>query len=103
MWNNIFPSKNFWKHILIIFTRYFVFQGELEKKRKIKNELNKIIFPKLMEKFKNVSDVIDFNELKIKYYDSYPITDEYKIRNSKNKEDLEILLNDFCKKEPLSC
>ena len=104
MWNNIFPSKNFWKHIIIIFTFYYDFGGDLE----IKNESdkkNKKFFPKLMEKFKNVSNVIDFKELKIKYYNSFRITknttNKQKIQNNKNKEDLEILLDDFCKKEPI--
>ena len=105
-WNNIFPSKNFWKHIIIISTRYYS-DEELEDERKIKNEDYKIIFCELMEKFKNVSNVIDFKELKIKYYNSFRITTnttnkEYKkIQNNKNKEDLEILLDDFCKKEPI--
>ena len=103
MWNNIFPSKNFWKHIIIISTRYF--GEELEDERKIKNEYYKIIFCELMEKLKNVSNVIDFKELKIKYYNSFRITknttNKEKIQNNKNKEDLEILLDDFCKKEPI--
>ena len=58
-----------------------------------------------METVKNVSDVIDYNELNIKFYNSYsPVKNEnQKIQNNKNKEDLEILIKDICQKEPLFC
>ena len=64
------------------------------------------MFSEIMKEFKNVSDVIDFKELKIKYYDLNPFVkddEDRKIQRKKDKEDLEILLDDFCKKEPLFC
>ena len=69
----------------------------------VRNEGNQFIFSKLMERIQNVSDMVDYKELKIKYYNSYsPLKNEkQEIKNNKNKEDLEILINDFCQKEPL--
>ena len=99
--HNIFP-KNFWKHLIIIFTRYWAPDEELENEKKFKNESFKLTICDIMGGFKNVSDVIDFEELKIKYYNSYsPDKKDKKIQNKKIKEDLLILLDDFCKKEPL--
>ena len=58
-----------------------------------------------MEKFKEISDCVDYKELKIKYYNSYSSikNEKQKIQNNKNKEDLEILLIDLCQKNPLFC
>ena len=39
--------------------------------RQSRDESNRIIFSKLMDKVKNVSDVINYKELRIKYYNSY--------------------------------
>ncbi len=71
--------------------------------KQIRDESNGKIFPGLTEKVKNVSDVIDYKELNIKFYNSYsPVKNEnQKIQNNKNKEDLEILKKDICQKEPL--
>ena len=105
-WHNIFPSKNFWKHLIIIFTRYWDKNGELENLKQKLIKSCKTRFSEIMEEFKNVSDVIDFKELKIKYYDLNPFVkgdEDRKIQKKKDKEDLEILLDDFCKKEPLFC
>ena len=73
--------------------------------RQSRDESNGIIFSKLMDKVKNVSDVINYKDLRIKYYNSYsPVKNEkQKDKNNKNKEDLEILLNDLCQKNPLFC
>ena len=97
-----FPSKNFWKQLIIIFTHCFNDQVDEEKMQKRK-EGWKRIFSNLMERVKNVSDIIDYKELNIKFYNSYcPQKNEReKIQNKKSKEDLEVLLNEFCKKEPL--
>ena len=105
-WHNIFPSKNFWKHLIIIFTRYWDKNGELENLKQKLIKSCKTRFSEIMEEFKNVSDAIDFKELKIKYYDLNPFVkddEDRKIQKKKDKEDLEILLDDFCKKEPLFC
>ena len=56
-----------------------------------------------MEKVKNVSKVITYDEIPKKYFNSYfPIKNEkQRNKNNKNKEELEKLLNYFCEKEPL--
>ena len=76
-----------------------------EEMRKSRDESNGIIFSLLMKKVKNVSDVINYKELKIKYYNSYsPVkTDKQREQNNKNKEDLENIITDLCHKEPLFC
>ena len=106
-YNQIFPLKRFWKHLIVIFTHHFSdpIGDTTEEMRKSRDESNGIIFSLLMKKVKNVSDVIDYKELRVKYYNSYsPVKNEkQKIQNSKNKEDLEILLNDLSHKEPLFC
>ena len=103
-YQHIFPFKGFWKHLIIIFSHYFdPFGDDLEEMVKARNESFQFIFSKLMERTQNVSDVVDYKELKIKYYNSYcPVKNEkQEIKNNKNKEDLEILINDFCQKDPL--
>jgi len=106
-YNQIFPLRRFWKHLIVIFTHdYSDPNGDTpEEMRQSRDESNSQIFSKLMDKVKNVSDVINYKELRIKYYNSYsPVKNEnQKIQNTKNKEDLEILLNDLCQKEPLFC
>jgi hypothetical protein len=106
-YNQIFLLKRFWKHLIVIFTHdYSDPNGDTpDEMRQSRDESNSLIFSKLMEKVKNVSDVIDYKELRIKYYNSYsPVKNEnQKIQNSKNKEDLEIILNDLSQKEPLFC
>ena len=95
--HHMFPFKSFWKHLIVIFTHY-----ENDDSEGLRGS-NNFIFSKLIERTKNVSDAIDYRELKIKYYNSYlPVKSEKrKIINNKNREDLEILINDFCQKEPL--
>lgn len=106
-YNQIFPLKSFWKHLIVVFTHDF---GDPngdppEERRKNKDESNGEIFSRLMEKVKDVSDIIDYKELKTKYYNSYsPVkTDKQKELNEINKADLEILLKEFCQVQPLFC
>ena len=58
-----------------------------------------------MEKVKDVSDVIDYKNLKFKYFNSYcPVKkDKQKEINEKNRDETEKLLDDFIKEEPLFC
>ena len=106
-YNQIFPLKRFWKHLIVIFTHEFGDpDGDSpEEMKKSRDESNGIIFTNLMERVKNVSDIIDYKQLRIKYYNSYsPVkNDKQRIKNNKNKEDLEILLNDLGQKDPLFC
>ena len=104
-YNALFPLRRFWKHLIVIFTHdYADPDGDSpEEMQQIRDESNGIIFSKIMNRVKNVSDVIDYKDLRVKYYNSHsPVkTDEQKIQNNKNKEDLEVLLSELCQTEPL--
>ena len=64
--NNSFPLKAFWKHIIIIFTHYFSDYDEEDEDvmRNNRDKLNCEIFSSIMNKIKNVSDIIDYKEIK---------------------------------------
>ena len=104
-YNTIFPLKEFWKHVLIIFTHYFQDPDgdDVEEMKKRSDSSNRNILIETMEKVKNVSDVISYNELQTKYFNSYcPVKNEkQKLKNNKNKEELEVILNYFYEKPPL--
>ena len=104
-YNTIFPLKNFWKHIIIVFTHHFADpDGDTEEEmKKGREKSNAEIFSKIMEKVKSVSDVIDYQNLTIKYFNSYsPIkTEKQKAKNKLVKNELEIEINKLCQKEPL--
>ena len=106
-YNKLFPLKRFWNHLIVVFTHVYPdpYGDSEEEKKKMRDESNGVIFSNLMEKVKDVSDVIDYKELNIKYYNSYsPIKNEkQRPLNNKNKEDIEILFKDLCSKPPLFC
>ena len=103
--HTIFPLKNFWKHIIIIYTHYCSDpDGDtLEEMKKIREKANGEIFSRLMNKVKEVSDVITYENLNIKYFNSYsPVKNEkQKNQNKLVKKELEIEINKLCQKEPL--
>ena len=104
-YNTIFPLKDFWKHVLIIFTHYFEDPDgdNIEEMKKQKDSSNRNILVEIMEKVKKVSDIISYNELQTKYFNSYcPVKSEkQKLKNNKNKEELEVFLNYLYEKPPL--
>ena len=105
-YNQIFPLKNFWKHLIVIFSHYFFEPNDKDSPEdimKIKDNVYSIIFNNLINKVKNISDVIDYKQIRFKYYNSYSHIKNNKQRNnnSKNKEELEIILNDISQEEPL--
>lgn len=106
-YNRIFPLRRFWNHLIVIFTHdYADPNGDSpEEMRQIRDESNGIIFSKLMNRVKDVSDVITYKELRIKYYNSYsPVKNNNQNKqNQKNKEDIEKLFNEFIQKDPLFC
>ena len=107
-YNKLFPLKRFWKHLVVIFTHHFADPDgdDIEEMKNNRDKSNGEIFTNLMNKVKKVSDVIDYKELKTKYYNSYnpPVkTNKQEIKNAKNKDDLEILLNELCLYQPLFC
>ena len=105
-YNTFFPFKRFWKHLIVVFTHSYDDPDtdvSLEKIRNSRDQANEIIFSKLMEKVKEVSDPISYKEIKVRYYNSYsPVkNDKQRLLNEKNKEDIEKLFDDFISKEPL--
>jgi GTPase Era involved in 16S rRNA processing len=104
-YNKIFPLKNFWKHILVVFTHYFADpDGDSEEEmKKIKDQSNKKIIGQIMDSVKEVSDVINYNDLNTRYLNSYcPVkNNRQKEKNKKNKEEIEDLLDQISQKEPL--
>ena len=105
-YNTFFPFKRFWKHLIVAFTHSYDDPDtdvSLEEIRNSRDEANEIIFSKLMEKVKEVSDPISYKEIKVKYYNSYSPgkNDKQRLLNEKNKEDIEKLFDDFISKEPL--
>ena len=106
-YNRIFPLRRFWNHLIVVFTHNFADpNGDSEEEmRQSRDESNGVIFSKLMDRVKDVSDVIMYKELRIKYYNSYsPVkNNNQKEQNEKNKEDIEKLLNELIQKDPLFC
>jgi GTPase Era involved in 16S rRNA processing len=107
-YNTLFPLKDFWKHVLVIFTHYYQDPNgdDVEEMKKEKDSSNKDILMQIMEKVKNVSDVISYDELQTTYFNSYwPLKEEKKKiqqdTNNKNKEELEVFLNYLYEKQPL--
>ena len=85
-YNTVFPLKNFWKSLVIVYTHFFADPNEDEDEEDMKKSRsisNGQIFEQIMEKVKGVSDVISYNDLKIKYCNSYS---EAKNNNKKKKE-----------------
>lgn len=72
-YNKVFPLRRFWKNLIVIFTHHFADpDGDDEEEMRMKrDESNKEIFSKIMDKVKNVSEVIEYNSLKIRYFNSY--------------------------------
>ena len=104
-YNELFPLRRFWKNIIIIFTHNFGDpDGDSKEEMKAQRDIsNGIIFSKIMDKVKNVSDVIKYNELKIKYFNSYsPTKNDNQIKkNIIVRDELEKELNLLCETEPL--
>ena len=104
-YNKTFPLKRFWKSLIVIYTHYYGDEdGESKEEiKELRDETNSEIFSKLMEKVKNVSDVIEYKDLKIRYFNlaSKPKTEKQKLNNIKYRDELEILLDELSKDEPL--
>ena len=91
--------------LIVIYTHYYGDEdGESKEEiKELRDETNSEIFSKLMEKVKNVSDVIEYKDLKIRYFNlaSKPKTEKQKLNNIKYRDELEILLDELSKDEPL--
>ena len=104
-YNEIFPLKKFWQNLIVIFTHHFADpDGDDEEEMKSnRDKSNGEIFCKIMNKVKNVSDVIDYKGLKIKYFNSYSPekNKKQKEKNVKVRDELEIVLDKLIQSEPL--
>ena len=97
-YNKIFSYKNFWKILVIIYTHFYKDPNEDEKIEQIRNsrrESNKDLFCKLMEKIKDVSDIIPYEDLNIKYLNSFsePKSDKMEKNNEKTRKVLFQIFN----------
>ena len=104
-YNQLFPLRRFWKNLIVIFTHHFADpDGDTENEmRENRDKSNGKIFSNIMDKVKEVSDVIDYKELRVKYFNSYsPVkNDKQKNKNIIVRDDLEIDLDYLTKTEPL--
>ena len=105
-YNRIFPLKNFWQNLIVIYTHFYSDPNEdddEEEMIKKRSESNGKIFERLMEKVKDVSDVISYDDLKKKYFNSYSAPNNNKKRkiNDKNREELELIFDELIKSGPL--
>ena len=107
-YNTLFPLKNFWKSLVVVYTHFFSDPNEDQDEEQMKKERsisNGEIFEKMMEKVKNVSDVISYNDLKIRYFNSYSEVDKKKKKksNERTRNELESIFEEFSKNPPLFC
>ena len=73
--NKYFPFKSFWKQILVIFSHCYIAPDDPDIDKIDENIRS--IFSNIMIKLKDVSDVIDYKKIKIKYFNSYfPVRNE---------------------------
>ena len=91
-YNALFPMKDFWNRIILIFTHYYG-DPEGDTKEEIEERSTKCftkIMKIIMEKIKNISDPIEFENLKRKY-----INISSKIKNQKQKKNNELIRKDL--------
>ena len=105
IYNKLFPFKRFWKNIIIIYTHYYSDPNGDTKEEIINKryESNKMIFERIIKSTQNSSDIIDYKDLCIRYFNSfYPVKNSIQENNNlKVKEQIEVILNEFYNKEPL--
>ena len=103
--HKIFPLKNLWKKLIIIYTHYYCSPDfeTLEEKKNEQIDSNKEKFSNLMEKVKDDSDIIDYDKIKVKYFNNHWPSKNIKQQNQneQNRKELELLINEFSEKEPL--
>lgn len=107
-YNTLFPLKNFWKSLVVVYTHFYSDPNEDQDEEEMKTERsisNGEIFEKMMEKVKNVSDVISYNDLKIRYFNSYsePNNKKKKKSNDRTRDELEVIFDEFIQNPPLFC
>jgi GTP-binding protein EngB required for normal cell division len=68
-YNSLFPLKDFWNHLIIIFTHYYG-DPDGDSKEEIKEKSHKILsqlFITIMNKVKDISDPVNFENLNRQY------------------------------------
>ena len=105
-YNTLFPLKNFWKSLVVVYTHFFSEPNEDEDEEEMKAQKtisNGEIFEKIMEKVKDVSDVISYKDLKIRYFNSYSEANNKKKKksNDRTREELEVIFEELSKNPPL--
>ena len=108
-YNTLFPLKNFWKSlvvVVVVYTHFFSEPNEDEDEEEMKAQKtisNGEIFEKIMEKVKDVSDVISYKDLKIRYFNSYSEANNKKKKksNDRTREELEVIFEELSKNSPL--
>ena len=91
-YNAIFPLEEFWNRIILIFTHYYG-DPDGDLKEDIRERADKIlseIINKIMEKVKNVSKPIKFENMNKKYINIYS-----KAKNEKQKKNNLLIRNDI--------
>ena len=107
-YNTLFPLKNFWKSLVVVYTHFYSDPNEDEDEEEMKTQRsisNGKIFEKMMEKVKGVSDVISYNDLKKKYFNSYSEANNNKKKksNERTRDELEEIFDELSKNPPLFC
>ena len=105
-YNKLFPFESFWENIIIIFTHYYLpsdSDENLEEIKNIKEQTFSELLNNVMDTCKNDSNVVDFNDINIKYFSLYfPVkNDTQKENNNKVKNEIDSLFNKFYNKSPL--
>ena len=104
-YNSIFPLKDFWKHLIIIFTHYYG-DPDGDSKEEIQQRSKKVlsnIFSTIMNKVKNISDPINFEELNRQYINVYsrPKNDKQIKNNKKIRNDLILEIEKYIHLNPM--
>ena len=85
-YNSLFPLKDFWNHLIIIFTHYYG-DPDGDSKEEIKEKSHKILsqlFITIMNKVKDISDPVNFENLNRQYINIFSRPkNERQIKNNK--------------------
>ena len=104
-YNKIFPLKNFWKKLVVIYIHFFFDPNDDDEEFLIqkRTESNGAYFERIMEKVKDVSDVIEYKDLRKKYFNSFssPNNNKKRKNNDKNREELEVIFDELMQGGPL--
>jgi GTP-binding protein EngB required for normal cell division len=104
-YNSIFPLKDFWKHLIIIFTHYYG-DPDGDSKEEIQQRSKKVlsnIFSIIMNKVKNISNPINYEELNRQYINVYsrPKNDKHIKNNKKIRNDLILEIEKYTHLSPM--